>query len=215
ATKLAIALEVPAEYFMFESFVGDRIATSRNRDHEQSAYGSMLSSDVNQDDKSIPLQRVRVTHNVPLLGKAEAGAFRAMFNDNIPAETFIPIDAPELEGVELFAYEVSGPSMNEVFREGDRVICQAFNPKDLRDRDFVILQDTKGPLAEISIKEFRINAKGKWEFWPRSNDARYQEPIAIPEQNDYQQSGISIIGIVLFEAPAPIKRIGRLAVRRD
>ena len=200
---------VPVEWLLYgdnpPAFV--EALTTQKREGDANVIENKDSIKTDRRVQKSGLQSFRVTHKVPLLGIVEAGAFREMYAVGEPT-TYIPLSAPELLGNTLGAYEVAGDSMNLMFQEGTRVIAGSPFEEGLHDGDYVVLRRRSHGLAETSIKQLEIQPDGTWHFCPRSTNTTHQ-PIIAPPFDEFEQDGLEIVGIVLFEAPRPIKRKGR------
>lgn len=153
------------------------------------------------------LQTIQITHNVPVLGIVEAGAFREMYAVGEPT-AYIPLSVPEYRGIKLSAYEVAGDSMNEVFPEGTRVITASPHDWPLHEGNYVVLRRHSHGLAETSLKKLFVDDEGEWEFRPCSTNPVHKPIIAKPF-DEFEQDGLEILAIVLFEAPKQVWKASR------
>jgi phage repressor protein C with HTH and peptisase S24 domain len=153
------------------------------------------------------LQSIPITHNVPVLGIVEAGAFREMYASGEPT-AYIPLSVPEYRGIKLSAYEVAGDSMNEVFPEGTRVITASPHDWPLHEGNYVILRRHSHGLTETSVKRLYVDDGGDWEFRPCSTNPAHKAIVAKPF-DEFDQDGLEILAIVLFEAPKQVWKASR------
>lgn len=67
-----------------------------------------------------------------------------------------------------------------------------------RSGDHVIIERTRrgGGLVERTVKEIQMTPRGP-EFWPRSNNPRWSEPIRLAENGEEDDTIVEIKGLVL------------------
>lgn len=101
-----------------------------------------------------------------------------------------------------YALRVAGSSMNQLYRDGDVLVCISLYDlgRDLRSGDKVIVhRRTRDGLIEATCKEYRIVDDKAW-LWPRSDDPAHQAPLLVPngagDEHD-QDADIEIVGIVI------------------
>lgn len=89
------------------------------------------------------------THMIPLIGMAQAGS-RGFFDDaGFPAGTgWDEIAFPEVDDEHAYALEISGDSMNPVYRDGDRIIVSP--QSSVRRGDRVVVKTAGG---EVMVKQ--------------------------------------------------------------
>lgn len=86
-----------------------------------------------------------------------------------------------------YAYEVDGPSVNKVAKDGDILVCvdliQSMLP--VEENDLVIVERTRygGAMLERTAKRVRRTMSG-FELWPDSTDPDFQEPIPMSSGDD-------------------------------
>jgi phage repressor protein C with HTH and peptisase S24 domain len=113
---------------------------------------------------------------IPVHGVVEAGAWREVFNYAAMTPSEIPVaNTHDFDG-DVFAYLVSGNSMDRHYPPGSYVIVRSHDAPLMNGKRFVIERDRDG-LVETTIKEAVRVGDDKWELWPRSNDERHQAPI--------------------------------------
>lgn len=141
--------------------------------------------------KGGPQSAKRPTKPIYLRGYVQAGLWQPNWEWEGEAdawqEVVIP-RPPRFAGVDLFALEVRGESMNLVYPPGTLLICASVH--DLPDRqsgDAVIIRrwNDAGDV-EMTCKEFRQEPDGSIWLWPRSSRPEHQMPIQIgaPPQRD-------------------------------
>lgn len=139
--------------------------------------------------------------SIPVRGEAAAGVWREMDweNDNHPPVPAIPGRYPHEA---QFAYKVVGPSVERLgIRDGDFVICV---PLELArsiplNGDVVVVERHRDGVVELSCKEVQ-RTPSAIELWPRSNDARFQEPLRLPLGDSMADDGLTtykIAGLVI------------------
>ena len=137
-----------------------------------------LRGNVAAPEEPDSLRKVRV------IGSVQAGEWIEALE--WPPSDWYVIDAPEddrFNGVQRFALEVRGPSMNRVYAEGDIVICVRFGDigRLPASGERVVVQRRNGQgMIEATVKEFVVDRAGQSWLWPRSSDPRFQDPIAVP-----------------------------------
>jgi phage repressor protein C with HTH and peptisase S24 domain len=91
------------------------------------------------------------TRRVPLLGLAQAGAGGYFDDGGFPAGTgWDEVDFPDTGEKPVYALEVSGDSMQPLYRAGDVLICA--RDAAVRRGDRVVVKTTGG---EVMVKELR------------------------------------------------------------
>lgn len=140
-----------------------------------------------------------------LKGVVQAGVFISPEEIPEPDQTTLRVPQPsDFAYSEAQAFIVRGNSMNLVYPEGTIVfaIPTIDNNLEPEDGDRVIVQTMNGSGEyEVTIKEYRIDNKGRAILWPRSTDPEFQTPIIIEANHDYvevQVTGI-VITAVLYE----------------
>lgn len=119
-----------------------------------------------------------------LRGYVQAGLWQPNWEWEGEADTWQEVVIPRpdrLRGIDLFALEVRGESMNRVFPPGTILICAGI--LDLPDRksgDPVIVRrwNDSGDI-EMTCKELRLEDDGSAWLWPRSTRPEFQQPIQI------------------------------------
>ena len=131
----------------------------------------------------INIQRKNI---IPLLGLAEAGR-NGFFDDSgfpIESEGWDGIEFPIELGKNVYALEVSGKSMEPVYRSGDRLIVSP--ESEVRKGDRVIVKTTSG---EVMVKELIRKTASKIEL--KSLNPKYPDC-------DFNTSDVSWIARVLW-----------------
>lgn len=139
---------------------------------------------------SVPLGR-----GVRIIGVVEAGVWREAFELPPEEQQTYPCPAlPGYENVEVFGLQVKGPSMNKLYPDGSVVLCVRVPDVEPRAGDIVVVSAKRGDLLEATLKELRVDKKGKTSLWPQSTDPKYQKPI-YPEMVGAES--VDVIGIVV------------------
>ncbi|UMY16639.1 XRE family transcriptional regulator [Methylobacterium organophilum] len=156
---------------------------------------------------------------IPVVGKAEAGAFREVDElEDTGEEPELIFDEPDPDfpKAKRVAFTVQGDSMNAAvppLLDGYRLICVDFQDADvpLSDGMTVIVQRTRdgGLTREWSVKEVEMG-ETEIAFCPRSTNPRHK-PIVVPidaEPND--ETKVEVIAIARsVSASIPRYRIKR------
>jgi len=92
-------------------------------------------------------------------------------------------------GVRRFALEVHGPSINQVYAEGDIIICVRYGDigREPRSTERVVVQriNSQG-MIEATVKEFVSDDSGAIWLWPRSSHPEFQQPFLLKERRDQE-----------------------------
>lgn len=113
--------------------------------------------------------------------------------------SYVPTKFSELT---QFAFQCSGPSMDlENIRHGDYVVCVPFEEAkpSPEDGDLVVIERRNGKLVERTVRQVVLSSVGV-EFWPRSTDERFREPVILQEIDHPAASdglSIDIVGLVV------------------
>jgi phage repressor protein C with HTH and peptisase S24 domain len=135
---------------------------------------------------------------VRVMGVVEAGAWREVFSGSVTAAEEIPVaNIREFDG-DVFAFQVSGHSMDRYYRPGTFVIVRAHDAPLLNGKRFVI-ERTRDGLVETTIKEAVRVGDDRWELWPRSYDEHHQTPIPYEGDNVTLRIIGRVIGSVTLE----------------
>ena len=123
---------------------------------------------------------------IKLIGTVQAGAWKEAWECDQGFITDVPHDM-RFPGVRRFALEVAGDSMNQVFEDGDHVICVKFLDieRGPRSGEYVVLhrQDKRG-LFEATIKQYMAGEDGTAWLWPRSDSPSFQQPIMVDAEDE-------------------------------
>lgn len=100
-------------------------------------------------------------HTIPLLGLAKAGREGFFDSDGYPlaSEEWDGIEFPVQVAKGVYALEVSGNSMEPVYREGDKLIVQP--DAEIRTNDRIVVKLTSG---EVMVKELHHKSAKKLEL---------------------------------------------------
>lgn len=152
--------------------------------------------------KSGSAQHFESVAQIPVRGSTAAG--RWLEFDDIAQDALAPIYAVagRFPMEEQFAFKVSGPSMDKArIFDGDYVICVPYwiarvapTPGDL-----VVVERKRGTMFERTLKELQLNGD-EFELWPRSSDSRFQTPLRVKKNHDFEESDgttVEIVGLVI------------------
>lgn len=133
---------------------------------------------------------------VPLVAKANAGAFR--YDEGLETEGVQVPAVPRADipaGVQ-YAVEVDGPSINLRIPDGAFAICAPYDkyPGGPKHGQLVHVVRERAGLHEHTIKEIQYTRKGVL-LMPRSTDARFQEAIDMASPED--DTTVRIHGVVI------------------
>lgn len=170
-----------------------RLAPHLQIDPIQLLLGENLNAPVDRVTAAVTL--------VPVHGKVAAGLW--MLHDDAYDEIDIPA-IPRADGLDQFAYQVSGNSMDKLgILHGWFVVCVPYwkSREALTQDDIVVVERRNGQLVERTCKQIVLTPT-HYELWPRSTDARWQDPIRIArDQPDADTDGVEIevIGRVVWK----------------
>lgn len=142
------------------------------------------------------------THTLPLIGEAQAGAWKEIAAiDETEAER-IPVP-PEhrIPGARQYWIRVVGDSVDEFMREGSLALCTdvwdwARDSEDLFRRGknkLVVCQRERHGLYETTIKQLRVE-NGRPELWPASRNPRHEGPVPLSDTADV--NGVAVVAVV-------------------
>lgn len=158
---------------------------SRNpRSDTLEALGRVLGCTIDALRGNVPPEGPDALRKVRVIGSVQAGEWIEALE--WPPSDWYVIDAPaddRFNGIQRFALEVKGASMNRVYAEGDIVICVRFDDigRLPASGERIVVQRHNGQgMIEATVKEFVVDRSGQTWLWPRSSDPRFQDPIAIP-----------------------------------
>lgn len=131
-------------------------------------------------------------------GAIEAGAFREAIEWDQSLWFAVDVPIPSRFRGRAKALQVRGPSMNVDYPDGSVVIwvdMLDFRPPRDGD-DVVVYSHHQDDGIEATLKELRVDDRGRQWLWPRSHDPMHQQPVetADPPPN---VSHIEIKGIVI------------------
>jgi len=134
--------------------------------------------------------------HVPLLAKANAGAFR--YDEGLETEGVQVPAVPRADipaGVQ-YAVEVDGPSINLRIPAGAFAICAPYDkyPGGPKHGQLVHVVRERAGLHEHTIKEIQYTRSGV-VLVPRSSDPRHQEPIEMASKEE--DTTVRIHGVVI------------------
>jgi len=124
-------------------------------------------------------------HRIRLIGEVPADRWNQPNEQDAHDGEFFTFPLPEIYArLRPFALRVSGPSMNLVYPPGSVLICCYLKElhEDPVPGKFYIIHDidVDGGI-ETTVREYLRDAEGRPWAWPRSNDPRWQTPIALDE----------------------------------
>lgn len=137
---------------------------------------------------SVSASKIRMA---PIVGVVQAGAWREAIEFPPDEQEQFPVP-PNTPNFDVQAFIVRGTSMDQVFPDGTVVlvagtIANRINP---RGGDYVLVQRTDADgLIEASLKQYVVDVDGTKWLWPRSNDPRFQAPLAVDENDDATITG--------------------------
>ncbi|WP_426043679.1 LexA family protein [Caulobacter sp. DWR3-1-2] len=141
-----------------------------------------------------------VTRRIPVVGDVEAGVWReTVARDAHDIDDYLALDVQGYEQADLKAYRVSGPSMNRVYVQGRFVVVAHPAQAGLRSGDHVVIERWRGSMTEVTLKEFVQEQDGRIALWPRSDHPDFQEPFHLKAQDEADQDGLTIIGVVVAD----------------
>ena len=116
-------------------------------------------------------------HTIPLLGLAKAGRDGYFDSDGYPlaTEDWDGIEFPIQMSKGVYALEVSGNSMEPVYREGDKLIVQP--DSEIRVNDRVVVKIKSG---EVMVKELQHKSAKKIEL--KSLNPKHTLITLLPEE---------------------------------
>lgn len=121
---------------------------------------------------------------IPVIGAVEAGAWKEALEWPETDWEYEPIpEDPRFLGLTRFGLAVRGRSMNEVYREGDIVICIPMielNEPLVSGRRYVIYRHKSGEI-EATLKEYYEDMDGRNWLLPRSTDPAHKTPISFDD----------------------------------
>ena len=139
-----------------------------------------------------------LVQTIPILGDVAAGFWRE------PGQLGSDDDLPSLQiaidgyaGVNLYALQVVGPSMNLIYPEGRWVIVAPIDDVGLREQDIVVVRRSRSGLFETTLKQVELESE-MLVLWPRSNHKDFQDPVYMKAQ-EYDQDAPEIIGVVVAD----------------
>lgn len=149
-------------------------------------------------DLQLPALQRRRLSSVMVRGRVEAGVWQESVE--WPPEDWYPITVPETDefsGVEKYAVEIRGRSMDKIFPDGSIAICvpiYAFN-REIPSGAVVHVQRSRIDGGfESTLKEYVVEPDGRIYLWPRSTDPDHQAPIRYDDRAD---AVVQIRGIVV------------------
>lgn len=162
-----------------------------------------------KSSKSGPLQHFESVAQIPVRGSTAAG--RWLEFDDTEQDCLSPIYAVagRFPMEDQFAFKVSGPSMDKArIFDGDYVVCVPYwiaraapTPGDL-----VVVERRRGTMFERTLKELQMT-ETEFELWPRSTDARFQQPIRIKRNHDLAEADGTTVEIVALVIASYVPRL--------
>ncbi len=144
-------------------------------------------------------QDVNSVITIPVRGIVAAGLY---MDDESDVTEEIPIPySPAAARAEQFAFRVSGTSMNKKIPDGGYVLCIPYwqTREAVTHGDTVVVERRRAGLVERTCKEVNVTST-HYELWPRSTDPKWQTPIKIERQGEFEDEDgteIEIIGRVI------------------
>lgn len=138
---------------------------------------------------------------VPVKAAVQAGVWSESFEWPDPEDWYevaVPRDE-DLDGIELFAAEVRGPSMNRRYAEGSVVVCTApwqDNEEPQPGRRYIVERRRLDGSIETTVKLLHRDPEGGMWLIAESDDPRFQAPIPINGMTEGEE--IRVIGRVRY-----------------
>lgn len=138
------------------------------------------------------------TRTVPVRAHVQAGTWTE--STEWPEEDWYEVsvpDADDLHGLQLYAAETRGPSMDKVYPQGTVVVFAALRgPADVQPgKRYIIERQRADGLRESTVKTLARDDAGKYWLMPESTDPRHQAPIQL---NGDENDRIEIRGRVVY-----------------
>lgn len=146
----------------------------------------------------VPPERPPATAEV--VGAVAAGVFRDALEWDPDDRYQVPLIRDDrYPGVERFALEVRGPSMNLVYPHGSVVFCVKFFhiARDPIPGERVVVQRYAHDQVEATLKEFVVDQDKRRWLWPRSNDPQFQQPWPVPRRGEKVKEKLEIWALVV------------------
>ena len=141
-----------------------------------------------------------IARRIPVVGDVQAGVWlEAVAREYYEVDEYLPIDVAGYESARLKAMRVVGPSMNKIYPPGRFVVLAEPAEAGIRNGDHVVVERRRGPMVEITLKEYVEEADGRIALWPRSNHPDFQEPFYLKNRDETDQDGLTIIGVVVAD----------------
>jgi SOS-response transcriptional repressor LexA len=120
-----------------------------------------------------------------------------VYEGDYPAVPIVPTRHANLTQT---AFLVVGPSMDRLkIDDGDYVVCVPFweARRAFETGDVVVVERRNGALIERTCKQVELTPDAVL-LWPRSTDARYQEPYRVPlAHREGDETEIEAVGLVV------------------
>lgn len=135
--------------------------------------------------------------------KAQAGYWieTDTMSQQIDGPTYPVAPDPSYKGFDQWLELVVGDSVNQFIAEGS--FAHVVSTADMggyyaKDGDFVVIQRTRdgGHLQERSIKQVCITAENRVEFWPRSTNPIWTQPLQVADQSQGNVT-VEVVGLVI------------------
>lgn len=143
-----------------------------------------------------------VTSSLPVLGEAQAGAWKEVFAIDEGEAERVPVpEESRIPGARQYWIRVVGDSVDKKIPSGSLALCcdvwdWARDADDLFARangKLVVCQRERAGLFETTIKELRVSGR-KAELWPASNNPKHNGPVPLGDTAD--TNGVSIVAVV-------------------
>lgn len=137
---------------------------------------------------------------VKVIGSVQAGVWGDswQWDGDEVYEVPIPADAA-LEQYKLFGAEVRGPSMDKRYPAGTIIVFSdaiETGEEVIANKRYIVEREREDGDRETTVKTLWQDENGDAWLLPESNDPRFQEPIAIETDNEFQT--IRVIGRVWY-----------------
>jgi phage repressor protein C with HTH and peptisase S24 domain len=179
---------------------GSRIPKAEFLEKYAKAFGVTTSwllngiSQPHQEQSPIPVQQIRVE------GTSYAGLFKdiSLIEDNEHEREYVPgtVD-PRYPHAHHYALNVAGDSMNNLFRDGSKVVCAAWGDLGIEVKQGHILHIERRRFASEIETTLKVYSEQDGKRWlnPNSTNEKHK-PIEI---NGNEDTEITIKGLVLYE----------------
>ncbi len=124
-------------------------------------------------------------------GAVQAGSWIEALEWNAAEWRPVPGAAPDprFPQAEHFGLEVRGSSMNRLYPDGSVIVCVRFSDIQQSPRSgqrVVVQRRSETGLVEATVKELRVDGRGRSWLWPLSDDPAHQTPLAVDDGEEVE-----------------------------